>query len=401
VELLKHLKFKADGFAVMEGHTSIWGEPQPHRAVFQEGYGLQVERGQFDQILLDQAGVKVHFGRSATNIIRENGKVAGVSSAQGDQRAVFIVMATGPGNTVRHLRQSAIFGYWKNSKHPEGSQANDTIIESFPNGWVWSLRLASDLRNVTVLFDQPGTSYRETIQQTSFVARMLEGAELASRPTGCDASWQCVDTFAEPGLLLVGDAGSVIDPLASQGVYKAMTSAMSAAIVINTCLNKPELETVALDFYNEEERRTYDGYAAGSIETFRTEQRWPGQPFWKTRHELKLKDMQPFLFSTQLATAIETGRANDIRFRNIAGVSVAQRPAISGAFIELNDYVVSPRFQYGYRGANATSILHIHKALEAAPQTINQLLAANRQANVYGYLRILAYMYKEGLIESL
>ena len=44
VAFLKHLGFHADGFAVMEGHTAIWGGTEPHRAVFEAGYGLQVER---------------------------------------------------------------------------------------------------------------------------------------------------------------------------------------------------------------------------------------------------------------------------------------------------------------------------------------------------------------------
>lgn len=399
VELLKHLRFQADGFAVMEGHTSIWGKPQAHRAVFQEGYGLQVERARFDQMLVSQAAVPVHYGRLFTRIIREDGKVVGAEYAGGQERAKFTVLATGPGKAKRDLRQQAIFGYWKNSRHPEGSQANDTIIESFPDGWVWSLRLASNLRNVTVLFDRPGTSYLEAIQSTLFVAGLLESAEIASKPAGCDASWHCADTFAEAGLLLVGDAGSVIDPLSSQGVYKAMSSGMSAAITINTCLRKPQLEAAALSFYNEEERRTYDGYSAGSVATFRSEQRWPDRPFWKARHSLNLWDIQPIGFSIELANAIETGRAGNLRLCNSPGVTIAPRPTISGTLIELNDYVISPRFQYGYRGAASAAILELHVLLRT-PSSVNDVLAARPYKNASTVLRTLAYMYKEGLVET-
>ncbi len=400
VDLLKHLRFEANGFAVMEGHTSIWGEAEPHRAVFQEGYGLQVQRDRFDQKLVDQSDASVYFGRTALGLVQEDGKVAGVRDKDGEVRARFVVMASGPGKSTRHLRQSAIFGYWKNSRHPEGSQANDTVIESFPDGWVWSLRLADDTRNVTVLFDTAGISYEDAIRQTTFVRRMLDGAELVSRAVGCDASWQCAETFAEPGLLRVGDAGSVIDPLSSQGVYKALCSAMSAAVVINTCLKRPGLERTALDFFNEEERRTYDGYSAGSIATFRQEQRWPDRPFWKTRHELPAFDIRTRAFSQELANAIESGQAMDLCVRNAAGTRVAQKPAISGSLIELEEYLVSPAFEYGYRGAPGDAIRRIHRTLRV-PKRVGEILDELAPLQTSMMLRIIAYMYREGLIEPL
>ncbi len=409
VALLRHLGFQANGFAVMEGHTSVWGTTEPHRAVFEEGYGLQVDRDRFDQLLIDQSSAPVQFGRIVTDLLKEDGKVAGVRWNHGQTRARFVVMATGPGKGSRPLRQSATFGYWRNSNHPHGSQANDTIIESFADGWVWSLRLASDLRNVTVVFDSPGLSYQEAIRQTRFVRQMMEGAALVSKPLGCDASWQCAASFAEPGMLLVGDAGSVIDPLSSQGVYKAFCSAMSAAVVINTCLKRPELEAAALDFFNEEERRTYDGYAAGSVATFRAEQRWPERPFWKARHSLSTWDVQPRAFSVDIASAIEAGRAMDLTFQNAAGVRIAQRPTMSGSFIELNEYLVTTTFDYGYRGKYAALFMTVHRALSSA-KALQQLIADLSRTAAYRFilppverpvlLHVIAYMYREGLIES-
>src|SRR5215471_11724396 len=127
VALLQHLKLHAEGFAVMEGHTSIWGSEKPHRAVFEEGYGLQVDRDRFDQLLLDQSAVTAQFGKACTGIVRDAGRVIGVRSNDGETHARFVVVATGPGKAERQLRQSATYGYWRNSKHPEGSQANDTI----------------------------------------------------------------------------------------------------------------------------------------------------------------------------------------------------------------------------------------------------------------------------------
>lgn len=399
VDLLSHLKLKAEGFAVMEGHTSIWGRPETHRAVFQEGYGLQVQRAAFDQQLLDQAGVPVHFDRTAIDLIKEDGKVAGVRHAGGEVRAQMVVMANGSGKGTRHLRQSAIYGYWQNSKHPGGSQANDTIIESFPDGWVWSLRLADDSRNVTVLTDNPGTAYEDAIRQTHFVRGILEGAELLAKPSGCDASWRSVDAFAEPGVLYVGDAGCVIDPLSSQGVYKALCSAMSAAVVINTCLKKPAMEQTALQFFNDEERRAYSGYSSGGVAMFRGEQRWPDRPFWKVRHELSAWDPSARSFSEAVASAIETGSGLDMQIRNASGTRIAQCPAMVGPLIEVAEYVVTPTFDYGYRGSHATTILAIHRSLSTA-KSVRTIVAENNRFEISLLLRVISYMYREGLIET-
>src|SRR5688572_9590679 len=101
VALLKHLGFEVSGFAVMEGHTSIWGNPEPHRAVFEEGYGLQVDRVRFDQMLVDQAGVRIHFERSSTGLLREGGRVVGARHRNGETRSRFVVAASGSGSTAR------------------------------------------------------------------------------------------------------------------------------------------------------------------------------------------------------------------------------------------------------------------------------------------------------------
>src|SRR5262245_28733809 len=172
IALLQHLGFDTPGFAVMEGHTSIWGSSEPHRAVFENAYGLQVERDRFDEMLLRQSGATAQFRRSATGLVREGQRVVGVQFSTGEVSCRVVVMATGPvgpSKVIRDLKQSAIYGYWRNSRHPEGSQANDTIIEAFPDGWVWSLRLSSGARNVTVLFDQAGLRYEDAIRQTTFV----------------------------------------------------------------------------------------------------------------------------------------------------------------------------------------------------------------------------------------
>jgi hypothetical protein len=47
----------------------------------------------------------------------------------------------------------------------------------------------------------------------------------------------------------VGDAALSIDPLSSSGVQKAIQTALSGAVVVNTLLRKPECSETAMQFY--------------------------------------------------------------------------------------------------------------------------------------------------------
>ena len=429
VSLIKHLGFgpavNEAEFAAMEGHTSVWSNPRPKRAVFEDEAGLQVERSRFDQVLIDASPVPVHMRRTATGFIHEGTRVAGATFIQGSKtgkvRSRWVVVAAGPrsrfgrstGPRQNHLSQWAIVGYWSGSHHPPGSQMNDTIIESFPDGWVWSLRLASDLRNATVLFGPDSLDrvrqgvepfYRNALEAAAFTKGLLEDATLTSKPVGVDASWLCAESFSDPGLLLVGDSGSVIDPLSSQGVYKAMCTAMTASAVIHTSLQKPQMEETARAYFDEEERRTFDGYAAGSVKTFREEQRWSERPFWKERHALKTWDtlLDPegeagSSLPSELTAAIEAGRAPDLSLVRGSRVSIESRPFLSGSEIVVSDCVVTEALPYGYRGPQHEELVRLCRAFEHA-RTVGEVASNSHERARADLLRSISYLCRQGVL---
>ena len=431
VSLIKHLGFgPAVGeanFAVMEGHTSIWSDGVPKRAVFEGEAGLQVDRGRFDQVLIEASQVPIYMRRMATGLVREGTRVAGASFIEGSKtgrvRARWVVVAAGPrsrfgrstGPRKTHLSQWGIVGYWRQSEHPPGSQMNDTIIESFPDGWIWSLRLASDLRNVTVLFGpdslvrvRQGVEwfYRKAVGAASFTNGLLEGATLNSKPVGVDASWLCVENFSEPGLLLVGDSGSVIDPLTSQGVYKAMCAAMTASAVIHTSLQKPQMEEVALAYFDEEERRTFDGYAAGSVKTFRDEQRWPESPFWEERHHLQTwdtllvgKSETRSSFPSELTASIEAGRSPDLNLVRDPSVSIESRPFLKGSEILMSNCVVTEALPYGYRGPQHEELVRLCRAVQD-PRRLGEVVGNSHERAMVDVLRSISYLCQEGVLRK-
>ena len=60
------------------------------------------------------------------------------------------------------------------------------------------------------------------------------------------------------GFLIGGDAAATLDPLSSFGVKKAVASGWVAAVVVNTCLRRPEMEVAALQFFEEREREVFE-----------------------------------------------------------------------------------------------------------------------------------------------
>ena len=67
-------------------------------------------------------------------------------------------------------------------------------------------------------------------------------------PAAIDATAYVDDACASAVTFTVGDAALALDPLSSSGVQKAIQGALSAAIVTNTLLRRPEHAEAALQF---------------------------------------------------------------------------------------------------------------------------------------------------------
>src|SRR5207249_1503400 len=141
---------------------------------------------------------------------------------------------------------------WECAQWPAHERTH-TTVESYADGWAWSVPLSETRRQCTVMIDaashragaaprgRPRVAAwvdrydRELAKATALSAR-LAGARQVSAPWTCDASLYDATRAADGPMLLVGDAASFIEPLSSAGVKKALLSAWRAAVVANTCL---------------------------------------------------------------------------------------------------------------------------------------------------------------------
>src|SRR5262249_47619054 len=143
-------------------------------------------------------------------------------------------------------RTIAVVAVWDRADPWPLEDGTHTLVESYANGWAWSVPVSAGRRFVTVMLDPtvsdvPGRgaldiAYHAELARMSSLRALVDGAARAGSPWGCDATPYSASRVSDDGLLLVGDAASFVDPLSSFGVKKALASAWLAAVVVHTAL---------------------------------------------------------------------------------------------------------------------------------------------------------------------
>ena len=422
---------EAAGFLRMIGHTVCWGNAKPRTSYYSTDhtrYGFQTWRADFDNLLLSHtrdAGVQVIEGLAVDDVRVESGTNATVCTQQGVLTSDFFIDASGHAGILarQNLRQRddtyrtlALTGYWRDATGPAGADFANTLLETYRGGLVWSVPLHNGLRNVTLLIDwQEGTQirrvglakfYRTELRQAPYISGFLAAAQLAGPPQVFDATWYTASDFAGERFLLVGDAGLFIDPLSSEGVHKAMASAITGAIAVNTILKRPTMAPHAIRFYNESQQNTYESHYRQSAQYYGGEQRWQERPFWHKR----TMQVQGSRFKVQSSTQpdprpLTSGSHSVSALRIAPGVTIEERPVIEGSYVELREVIVAPSYPRGVRVlqqvylprllaivSHQSAIVDIMTHYLATPEGKNCPPEAVRQA--------LARLYHEGILAS-
>jgi flavin-dependent dehydrogenase len=227
------------GFLRYEGHWVQWGrEPLCFMPFGQDSQGawkgFQLWRPDFDEILLDgamRAGATVVRPCGALHPVVEDGRVAGIETPAGVWRSSFVIDATGRqrflarvlGLTTRRHGPRRIAWY----NYAQGACAcldqKSPMIASDADGWTWTARVRPDTYQwVRVL--QDGARLPSGWQPAEFAGLLAVG-----ECRGIDATSAIANPAAAPGYFLAGDAASVVDPLSSHGMLKALMSGIKAA----------------------------------------------------------------------------------------------------------------------------------------------------------------------------
>jgi flavin-dependent dehydrogenase len=383
---------EAGGFVRSTGNTVWWegggrreagGELQKAKRVEPYGtgtFGLQVDRRKFDELLLDAAeGAGATICRDAIARDIERIDSSQLHRVQYDRTAGqlslldvrWVLDCSGrsgfPSRRGRTLelrggRTLALVGRWKSELGWDLDDATHTLVESYEDGWAWSVPISPTVRDVTVMVDPTHTEiagrsrlaevYAEELDRTASIGSLRKGADLEAGVHARDASPYLSSRPAEDGRLLVGDAASFVDPLSSFGVKKAIASAWLAAVVARTCLTNEAMLEPSLQLFAEREKAMYSALQRRLAEMAREEGGGRGEGgsgFWDDRAVAENlerpdePDVSALRQDAQVLTAFEEIRRRpSLELRRAPDVRQVARPLVRDDRVVVADHLVIP-----------------------------------------------------------
>lgn len=308
------------GFCRGVGSAVWWGDREgalePDASADAAG-GFQVFRPELDALLLRlarEAGARVADGATVQGVTLADPRAAAAplarvhyvrDGAHHVARARFVLDCSGRAGVIgrrfrrheRAFRMQALVGVWD---RPDGWGLDDdsyTMVETCDDGWAWSIPVAPGTRHLVAMVDGSGSDGRRSRTLTDLYMRVLsrarqmdglrQGATLR-RVWARDASLYSARACAGASWLLIGDAGSAIDPLSSFGVKKALASAFVGAVAVHTALLDAGRASAALAFFDQREREMYAAHLRQSRDYAREAHVWHPHPFWSARANVEV-----------------------------------------------------------------------------------------------------------------
>jgi flavin-dependent dehydrogenase len=354
----------AAGFVPTTGNTVWWGRSTPRVERFAGGaWGWQATAPRLEGVMRTAA---------AEAGVRLDERMLTLEEAEA-WPARFRIDCTGRTGVLARARAArvhepghrtvALSGVWRREGPWPLPDPSHTLIESYADGWAWSVPLDHTRRAVAVMVD-PRTSslargegglatYLAELQKTTRFRELLTDAAHEGGPVGWDASMYHATRYAGDDWLVAGDAASFVDPLSSAGVKKALASGWLAAIAVHTSLTNPAMGPVARQFFADREAEMYANFLALTRHFLREAAVGQAQPFWAERAEAQEADagrdhqareraaVEAAYERLRAAPALTVARGPDVR--------VEPRPAIGGSTIVLEPRLVTTGDPAGVR----------------------------------------------------
>ena len=291
--------------------------------------------------------------------------------------AVFWLVRLGCVSTDDGPRTIALVASWRSDRDWNVPDPSHTVVESYEGGWAWSVPTSAAHRHIAVMVDPERSGlargrpardiYLAEVAKTREFRSLVHGAQFDDGPWGWDASTYHARRYADDGWLLVGDAGSFIDPLSSAGVKKALASGWLAAVVVHTLLTKPEMRQHALSFFEDRETDIHQRFAAMTRRMLADAAIGHAHRFWADRWDESHDVAQDDDEEVRVRAAFERVRSSEaFRARRGPGFVVQSRPAVSGREIVLEPRIVNPGAPSGIRFVRDVDVIAL---VDLAPQS--------------------------------
>jgi flavin-dependent dehydrogenase len=246
---------------------------------------FQVERADFDKILLDAAaarGAHVLQQAKVTGLVFDGARVAGVHVSHRGERftvhGTYVVDASGRAGVVarnlglrktdNHLKMAAVFKHFGDlDERHNPSNEGDTQIGVCDNGWMWAIPIRKDVISIGAMApahilrgSRPEDVFASHLESLPRIRERITGTHVL-RPLGGENNFEYhSDVLAGPGFFIVGDAGCFSDPVFSAGVLLALSTGRRAAEETCKVLSGSSSETEAVDRYPRFYKTGYETY---------------------------------------------------------------------------------------------------------------------------------------------
>lgn len=387
--LLESIGARADveaaGFTRLRRVRTNWQGSLTERVDPRE-QGLLVDRGRFDSLLLARArtfGVTVLQPALLRDRVHEDGTWHLAAETGGIVRRFrvrFLVDATGragvsPGRRARTgPRTVALYAYWTGRRLPEQPR-----IEAGADAWYWGVPLPDGTYNTLVFVDGAGLRGQSRLLRQAYFheligrSGLMDGCEhprLISGVAAADATPYLRRESVTCNQISVGDAALAIDPLSSSGVQKAIQTALSGAIVVNTLLRRPERIDAAIRFYHDSLRQASDRHRDWAQEHYGTVAAREPASFWiarsATRANVAATGASTARISAMVTSHEELHLSPDAEFEDVprldadfVGVGPAlHHPALDAPVAYLDGWELAPLLREVRAGMTPLQVVH-------------------------------------------
>ncbi|MCY1034271.1 tryptophan 7-halogenase [Corallococcus sp. BB11-1] len=300
--------FLRDGHLPSRGTASCWGSATVgyHDTLMSPfGSAWHLDRSRFDASLCAQVAERGGSVRTGTTVegcealgpegfrLRLSHPVEGPTTLW----VRFVVDATGwkaAFATSQGARRQVVdrcFALYGDFRLRQGAAfSTQALVESRPEGWWYSALLPGGRVVVGLMGD--GESLRGVRGQETWLSLLARTTATRERLEACDFSGEppravpaavaCLDRVHAEHWLAVGDAACAFDSLSSQGISKALGSALLAAESLEQHLRG---RADALGAYAARVRQGFVEHLRTRDHYYREERRWPDAPFWRNRRK--------------------------------------------------------------------------------------------------------------------
>jgi 2-polyprenyl-6-methoxyphenol hydroxylase-like FAD-dependent oxidoreductase len=296
--------FLEEGHEPCLGSSSAWGNATLGYNDFllnPQGSGWHLDRARFDDFLRRHArAAGASSLESARFVAAEDGGGDGYRLRLSGGRmldARFVVDASGRASAfARHVgarqtpldRLSFVYGFFDTAAARSHSRL--TLLEAVPQGWWYAAALPGGRLAVAFAGDAEAVRAGGLGQDGRWLDAALATRHLAARLEGCVfipgslaprvAASFLLDRVQGPRWLAAGDAAACFDPLAAQGIYKALEDGLEGAALIAAALRDGG---DLAGGYAETARARFDDYLVNRNYFYGLERRWPDSGFWRRR----------------------------------------------------------------------------------------------------------------------